>query len=35
MGKEGAVLTTFESAVFDLVKDAADVKFKPILNIIK
>jgi isochorismate hydrolase len=35
MSKEGAILTTFESAVFDLLKDASDEKFKPILNIIK
>lgn len=35
MQSSGAVLTTFESAVFDLLKNAKDEKFKDILNIIK
>ena len=33
--KEGGVITTFESAVFDLLKDSKDENFKPILQIIK
>lgn len=33
--KEGAILTTYESAVFDLLKDSKDEKFKEILAILK
>ena len=35
MEKEGAIINTFESAVFDLLKDSKDEKFKPILAILK
>ena len=35
MEKEGAILTTYESAVFDLLKDSKDDKFKQILAIVK
>lgn len=33
--KDGAVLSTFESSVFDLLKDSQDEKFKQILAILK
>ena len=35
MEKEGAILTTFENSVFDLLKDSKDENFKKILGIIK
>ena len=33
--KEGGIITSFESAAFDLLKDSKDEKFKQILGIIK
>lgn len=35
MEKDGGILTSFESAVFDLLKDSKDPSFKSILSIIK
>lgn len=35
METNGAILTTYESAVFELLKDAKDEKFRDVLTIIK